>query len=200
MSGRERRFKLDINHVIAKTIVNENPETLIGLENLSGIREHTKRRKHKHKGKKALPPTAKQRRANHHRSKWAFAELQRLLMYKAVLAGSLAIKVDANYTSQMCPICGYTDGKNRPNKGLLFICKNTDCLYTQNTGRPYTIHADLVGARNIAMRTLLIRQDWVRTGILSICPDVSDDKAKAERLKRYSELRWSQAQAHMVII
>ncbi len=200
LSGRERRFKLDVNHVIAKTIVNENPETLIGLENLSGIRERTRQRQHKGKSKKIRPLTTKQRRANHHRSKWAFAELQRLITYKAALAGSLAVKVDANYTSQMCPMCGYTDKKNRPNKGLLFICKNTDCPYTQNTGRPYTIHADLVGARNIAMRTLLLRQDWVRTGILSIYPDVSDDEAKAERLKRYSELRWSQAQAHMLMM
>ena len=53
------------------------------------------------------------------------------------------------------------------------------------------LHADLVGARNIAMRTLLIRQDWIGTGLLSVRPDVSDDEAKAARLKRYAELRWS---------
>ncbi|HEX6555979.1 MAG TPA: transposase, partial [Ktedonobacteraceae bacterium] len=66
-------------------------------------------------------------------------------------------------------------------KGLLFSCQN--CRYT--------LHADLVGARNITMRTLLIRQDWVSTGTLSVCPDVSCDEAKAERRLRYSELRWS---------
>jgi hypothetical protein len=64
---------------------------------------------------------------------------------------------------------------------LLFVCQNCQ----------YTLHADLVGARNIAMRTLLIRQDWMSTGVLSVRPDVSCDEAKAERLIRYSELRWS---------
>jgi IS605 OrfB family transposase len=198
MSGRERRFKLNVNHVIATTIIQENPHTLIGLEDLTNIRERTKRRKRRRKGKKTLPLTSKQRRANHHASKWAFAELHHTLMYKAALAGSKAIKVDANYTSQACPMCGYIDKKNRPGKGLLFICQNMHCTYRLHTGRPYTLHADLVGARNVAMRTFLIRQDWVRTGILSICPDVSDDKAKAERLKRYSELRWSPVQAHLL--
>jgi IS605 OrfB family transposase len=51
--------------------------------------------------------------------------------------------------------------------------------------------ADLVGARNLTMRTLLVRQDWARTGTLEVGPDVSDKEAKAERLRRYAELRWS---------
>ena len=181
MSGRERRFKLNVNHVIAKTIITRNPDSLIGLENLTGIREHTKRRRRRRKGNKISPLTSKQRRANYHASKWAFAELHHVLAYKAVLTGSITIKVDAHYTSKACPMCGYIDAKNRPNQGLLFVCKKCQ----------YTLHSDLIGARNIAMRTFLIRQDWVRTGVLSVRPDVSDDEAKAERLKRYSELRWS---------
>jgi transposase len=47
-----------------------------------------------------------------------------MLSYKAALAGSLAIKVDADYTSQSCPYCGYADKRNRPGKGLLFICQH----------------------------------------------------------------------------
>lgn len=191
MSGRERRFKLDTNHTIAKKVIEEHPHALIGLENLIDIRDRTKRREKRRKGKKILPLTPKQRRANRHHTSWSFAELQNTLMYKAALAGSIIINVDANYTSQACPMCGYCDEKNRPDKGLLFICQNEQCIYRSYTNRPYILHADLVGARNIAMRTLLIRQDWMRTGILSVCPDVSNDKAKAERLKRYSDLRWS---------
>jgi putative transposase len=99
----------------------------------------------------------------------------------------MAIKVDANFTSQACPRCGYTCEQNRPNKGLLFVCQTCH----------YTLHSDLVGARNITMRTFLTRQDWVRTGQLSLAPgsldgpDVSRDEAKAARLSRYAELRWS---------
>ncbi|HEY7125470.1 MAG TPA: transposase, partial [Ktedonobacterales bacterium] len=122
-----------------------------------------------------------QRKANRHASRWAFAELQGFISYKAALAGSLSIQVDADYTSQMCPRCGFTSPKNRPDKGLLFACQQCQ----------YILHADLVGARNISLRTLLIRQDWMRTGVLSVRPDVSDREAKVARLSRYAELRWS---------
>ncbi|GHO73138.1 transposase [Ktedonobacter sp. SOSP1-85] len=174
ISGRERRLKQDANHVVSKRIVHTHPGSLIGLEDLTHIRERT-RRKH---GKKA---SRKQRKANATSSKWSFAELHAMIAYKALLHKSMAIKVDAHYTSKACPKCGHTCDGNRPNKGLLFICQNCQ----------YTLHADLVGARNLAMRTLLIRQDWVSTGQLSFAPDVSDSEAKAARLRRYAELRWN---------
>src|SRR2546426_3473383 len=174
ISGRERRLKQDANHVVSRRIVDQHPHSLIGLEDLTHIRERT-RRKH---GKKA---SKKQRKANAAYSKWSFAELHSMIAYKALLHGSMAISVDAHYTSQACPGCGYTCDANRPNKGLLFVCQN--CYYT--------LHADLVGARNITMRTLLVRQDWARTGQLSVAPDVSCDETKAARRLRYAELRWS---------
>jgi IS605 OrfB family transposase len=174
ISGRERRLKQECNHLISRRIVDAHPLSLIGLEQLTGIRERTKRRK----GKRA---SKKQRRANRHAAKWAFAELHSSIAYKALLAGSLAIKVDAHYTSQACPMCGYTSKENRPDKGLLFVCQSCHS----------TLHADLVGARNITMRTLLARQDWTSTGHLSVAPDASDDEAKAAQRKRYAELRWS---------
>jgi transposase len=71
-------------------------------------------------------------------------------------------------------MCGHTADANRPNKGLLFVCQK--CYYT--------LHADLIGARNITMRTFVIRQDWVATDTLSECPDVSSVEAKAARLSR----------------
>jgi putative transposase len=178
ISGRERRLKADANHVVSKRIVGRYSHALIGLEDLKDIRGRTKR---KH-GKKA---TRKQRKANAVRSKWAFAELHNMIAYKALLHGSMAIKVDAYCTSRSCPICGNTAEANRPNKGLLFRCQNCQ----------YILHADLVGARNVTMRTLLARQDWVRTGRLSVVPgsldpDVSVDEAKAAQRQRYAELRW----------
>jgi putative transposase len=196
LRGRERRLKLNTNHIIAKTIVQAHPHTLIGLEELTYIRERTPRRMHRHKGKKSLEISPKERRANRHASHWAFAELQGAIRYKVALSCSVAIKVDADYTSQACPLCGYADRRNRPRRGLLFVCHNPECPYKLRKGHSYMLHADLVGARNIAMRTLLIRQDWMRTGYLSVTPgfqdpDVSDDKAKAARLTRFAELRWS---------
>ncbi len=172
LSGKERRFIADVNHQISKQIAK--PNSLIGLENLTGIRERTKSRTGK-KGSK------KQRRANRNKAKWSFAELHSYIDYKAHLNGSIATKVPAHYTSQSCPKCGHASKSNRPNKGLLFRC---ECCFLE-------LHADLVGSRNIALRTLLIRQDWMSTGVLSALPDVSGVETKAEILKRFSELRWS---------
>ncbi|WP_201364112.1 RNA-guided endonuclease InsQ/TnpB family protein [Dictyobacter formicarum] len=174
ISGRERRLKHDRNHLISRRIVDAHPQSLIGLEELTHIRERTRRKR----GKKA---SKKQRRANRHASSWAFAELHGYIGYKALLSGSLAIKVDAFHTSQACPRCGHTAEDNRPNKGLLFVC--------QQCG--YRLHADLIGARNVVLRTLLTRQDWVSTGMLSVSPDVSCEEAKARRRQRYRDLRWS---------
>ena len=174
IGGRERRLKQDRNHRISHRIVDAHPHSIIGLEDLTHIRERTKR---KH-GKQA---SKKQRRANHHASKWAFAQLHGYIAYKALRASSMTVKVDAYHTSQACPRCGFACPENRPHKGLLFVCQSCH----------YVLHADLVGARNIALRTLLVRQDWMSTGVLSVRPDVSSDEAKAARLQRYAELRWS---------
>jgi putative transposase len=174
IAGRERRLKQDRNHWISRQIVTAYPHSLIGLEDLTHIRE---RRKRKH-GKKA---TKQQRRANRHAAQWSFAELHGFVAYKALMHGSMAVKVDAYKTSQACPRCGYTAEDNRPEKGLLFVCQACHLV----------LHADLVGARNVALRTLLARQDWVRTGVLSERPEVSDGEAKAVRRRRYAELRWS---------
>jgi putative transposase len=172
LSGRERRFIVDVNHQISKDIAKTN--SLIGLENLTGIRDRTRAKS----GKKA---SKKRRKANRNKAKWSFAELQGYIDYKSHLNGSLATKVPAHYTSKSCPKCGHTSDANRPNKGLLFRC---ECC-------GHELHADLVGSRNIALRTLLVRQDWTSTGSLSASPNVSSGETKAEILSRFSELRWS---------
>jgi putative transposase len=181
LAQREGRLKLNTNHTISKQVVATHPHACIGLEDLTHIRERTKRRKRRRKGKQVVPVSPKAKKANRHASQWAFAELQSLLAYKAALAGSVCVKVDADYSSQTCPQCGFTSKANRKGGGLLFVCQ---CCH-------YSLHADLLGARNILLRALVIRQDWVATGQLSDAPDVTDTEAKAARLFRYAELRWS---------
>ena len=163
---------VNTNHAISTHILDTHPHALIGLEELTGIRDRTKRRKYRRTGKKVLPVSVQARKANRHASKWAFAQLHGMLAYKAAQSGSLCIKLDADYTSQACPKCGHTSKANRPEKGLLFVCQNCH----------YMLHADLIGARNIALRTLVIRQDWMTMGQLSDAPDVTDDEAEAARL------------------
>jgi len=182
---RERRFKQQANHCIAKQIITEHPHALIGLEHFTDIRERTKRkrRRRKKKGKGTEPVSPKARKANRVYSHWSFAELHSLITYKAALAGSLVVKVDADSPSKACPMCGHTEDSNRPRKGRRFVCQHPRC--------GSTLHADLIGARTVTRRTLLVRQDWARTGWLSTIPDASDKEAKAARLQRYAELRWS---------
>jgi putative transposase len=57
ISMRERRLKLDANHVVSKCIIKQFPKAVIGLEELSGIRERTRRKA----GQRA---SIKQRKAN----------------------------------------------------------------------------------------------------------------------------------------
>lgn len=80
LSGRERRFVADKNHCLSKQIAT--PNTLIGLENLTNIRERTKPRK---TGDRA---SVKQRKANYKQAKWSFAQLRSFLDYKAILNNS----------------------------------------------------------------------------------------------------------------
>jgi hypothetical protein len=178
VSGRERRLKQAHNHWISRQIVDAYPHSLIGLENLTHIRTHIREST---KRKPGTTASQKQRKANGHASKWAFAELHGYLAYKALLNGSLAVQVDAYKTRQGCPRCGYTAEENRPGKGLLFHCQACHLV----------LHSDLVGARNVALRTPLARQDWVRMGVLSERPAVSDGEAKAAQRQRSAEVWWS---------
>ena len=101
---------MQANHTIAKQLIEQHPQALIGLEHLTDIRERTKRRKRRRKqnGKGTERVSPKARKAYRVYSQWSFAELHALISYKAVLSGSLALKVDADYTSKACPICGHT--------------------------------------------------------------------------------------------
>ena len=64
ISERKRRLTADVNHRIRKQIAK--PNSLIRLENLTGIRDRIKSRT----GKRA---SKKHRRANRNKAKWSFA-------------------------------------------------------------------------------------------------------------------------------
>ncbi|MFX0063536.1 MAG: RNA-guided endonuclease InsQ/TnpB family protein [Candidatus Hermodarchaeota archaeon] len=122
MSGRERRFVTDINHCIAKKIVQEtrtkckNP--IIVLEDLQGIRNTAKSTSKK--GKRNL-------------NNWSFSQLQQFIEYKAAELEIPVVYITPHYTSQQCPSCGHTEKANR-NKDLhWFQCKQ--CNYQTNDDR-----------------------------------------------------------------
>jgi putative transposase len=134
LSGRERRFKANTNHTIAKKIVAKATDTGRGvaIEDLEGIRNRARFRKEQ----------------RDRMSKWAFAELRGYIKYKATLAGVKVIPVDPRDTSKRCPACDHVSGKNRIRRDV-FLCD--ECGYFD--------HADIVGAKNIRSGALVIARE-----------------------------------------
>jgi putative transposase len=127
ISGRERRFKKDANHVISKNIVLKAKGTAraIGIENLRYIRSRV--------------TVTKNQRDRH--SKWSFGELRNFIAYKAKKEGVPLKIVNSKNTSRQCPQCQYIDQRNRKTRN------NFECLQCG-----YEDVADYVAARNIAAR------------------------------------------------
>ena len=126
LSGKEARFRRNVNHIISKRLVLKAKDThrQIALEDLQGVGDSTVRKS--------------QRRR--HKS-WAFYQLRQFITYKAKIAGVLVKLVDPRNTSRTCPQCGFISKHNRKSQSL-FVCQQ--CAFTSN--------ADLVGATNISLR------------------------------------------------
>jgi IS605 OrfB family transposase len=120
ISGRERRFVMDMNHCLSKELVKK-PHGVIAMENLTNIKKQNKGRKF-----------------NHKLGNWSFHQLQTFIEYKAENVGKIVLYVKPQYTSQTCSRCGHKDKNNR--KDRLFKCK----------GCGFELDADLNAARNIA--------------------------------------------------
>lgn len=132
LSGREKRFKADVNHRISKQIIEGlNSGDIIVLESLSGIRNKRLRKKQR----KEL-------------NSWSFYQLEQFLTYKALAKGIHVEHVDARYTSQRCSECGDIKRSNRKSQSG-FKC--TKCGFRLN--------ADLNAARNICLKHLDAK-DW----------------------------------------
>jgi len=125
ISGKERRFKADVNHVISKKIIERlNPGDTIVLEDLTGIRNQRLR-----KTVRILI------------NNWNFYQLEQFLEYKANAEGIGIEKVPAKYTSQTCSKCGHCARNNRKTRAN-FECKACG----------FRINADLNASRNIRVK------------------------------------------------
>jgi len=128
ISGKESRFRKDVDHQISKKIVSKAKSTnsAIALEDLKGIKERT-----------IVKKCRKKQRDK--RNAWSFYQLRLFISYKAQLAGVPVVIINPAYTSIMCPKCTAIDKNNRKTQSE-FCC----------TGCNYTEHADVVGSINIA--------------------------------------------------
>ena len=122
--NRESRIIRDLNHKVAKDIVNVAKENDAGLklEKLEGIRDN---RKH---GK----------RFNHALHSWSFYQLQTFIEYKAKLCGIPLTYVEPQNTSKECSRCGNV-GIRDSKKFVCQTCGHVD-------------HADANASFNIALR------------------------------------------------
>lgn len=127
--NKESRFARDINHQISKSVVDKASTATFGiaLEELKGIRQHTKVRK------------ADRRQHN----SWGFNQLRQFISYKAELKGVPLVMVNPKNTSRICPECGCLDKRNRKSQSV-FLCIR--CGFGQ--------HADIVAAVNISRRAV----------------------------------------------
>ncbi len=139
LSGRERRFRRDVNHRIAKEVVAKakRHRASVALEELKGIRARTTVRK-------------SQRRRH---ASWAFSQLRQFVGYKAALAGVPVEVVEAKGTSRTCFVCGYEEASNRKSRDS-FVCKSCG----------YAAPADLNAACVIAARAD-VKRPIVATGV-----------------------------------
>lgn len=137
LSGRENRWMTDVNHCLSKTLVFENPNTLIVVEDLTNVTFDT------------VNNRKKENRYEHH--SWAFYQLQQDIAYKAKEHGSYVIKVNPAYTSQRCPKCGTICKENRDKTNHIYHCNN--CHYQSNDDR--------VAAMNIAQLGQM-KQDGIK--------------------------------------
>jgi IS605 OrfB family transposase len=127
LSGKERRFKKDTNHIISKKIVSKSKGTTraIAIEDLSNIRTRV---------------TVRKGQRDKH-SKWAFDELRKDIEYKVKNEGVPLIVVQSKNTSRECPQCHYIDKRNRKSRN------DFECLQCH-----YKEMADYVAALNIRDR------------------------------------------------
>ena len=129
IGSRENRWMNDVNHCISKALVNNAGEnSLIVLENLTGIRTATERFRE---------------RDRYVSVSWAFYDLRQKIEYKAKINNCLTVAVDPAYTSQKCSKCGYTSKLNRNKKLHIFTCRK--CNYRSNDDRVAAMNLHSMG-------------------------------------------------------
>jgi len=129
-SGKERKFKTNLNHCISKVIVGIAKDTkrAIALEDLTHIRSQV--------------TVIKAQRGR--LGKWAFGQLRQFIDYKAQLNEVPTFVVDPRNTSKQCSECGHIDKANRKTQSE-FVC--VACGHAEN--------ADINAAKNIASRAVV---------------------------------------------
>lgn len=119
LSGRERRFTLNLNHKLAKEIASKDYDVFV-VEKLD-----------------IKTRWGKGRVFNKKLGNWSYSEFLTFLRYKAENLGKTVVEINPRYTSQQCSKCGFISRGNRHKSKF----KCLECGFELN--------ADLNAARNI---------------------------------------------------
>ena len=109
LKDKERRWTRNYNHQLSKRIINyaiKNKCMSVHLEDLCS----------KTMDKRII-------------SLWSYYELQVMISYKATLNGINVYKVNSQYTSQKCSLCGYI---NKENRKMQEVFKCIKCGFETN--------------------------------------------------------------------
>ena len=129
INQRENRWMTDVNHQLSKALVGRYGEkTVFVLEDLQNINWQR---------------SFGSKKQNKKHTDWAFYQLEEFLMYKAILSGSVVVKINAQYTSQRCPKCGSIDKNNRHHKMSEYHCQT--CQYRSNDDRVASMNIQELG-------------------------------------------------------
>lgn len=122
LSGKERRWMANLNHVISKRIVESlKKDEYIVMEKLTHIRGRIKTK----------------RNYRHILHSWPFAQLQSFIEYKALEKNIPTVYINPRNTSKICSRCGEIGNRS----GHFFSCS---CGYKNN--------ADFNASYNISLR------------------------------------------------
>lgn len=115
LAGKEAHYARNLNHNIAKQIVDKAKRTNrgIAIEKLTGIQTRIR--------------AGREQRAVLH--SWSFAQLGGFLKYKAIRVGVPLVEVDPRNSSRECSQCAHTEKSNRSSQSK-FRCKS--CGYETN--------------------------------------------------------------------
>lgn len=138
------RIVQDVQHKVARRLVEENDIIAIEKLNLAGMSSKAKAKVDPHNPGEFLPNGQSAKRALNRKLRLsALAQFGEFLKYKARLSGGQIVEVNPRNTSRRCSSCGHVAHENRESQAI-FVCKA--CGYNDN--------ADHNAAINILDRAL----------------------------------------------
>ena len=145
------RIVQDVQHKVARRLVEENDIIAIEKLKLAGMSKKAKAKVDPHNPGEFLPNGQTAKKALNRKLRLAaLAQFGEFLEYKARLSGGQIIEVDPHNTSRRCSSCGHVAQENRESQAI-FLCKK--CGFNDN--------ADHNAAVNILDRALRDHQEEI---------------------------------------